>query len=219
MFKINNALTRIIGICLFTLIVCLFLFINISRVNKAKPIEVLVASQDIPSGIYLKPEMVVKIKLPARLANSNEIKDLEEVAGLTTITAIPKGAPIVYNQFSPTEKAQAPIQSHNPTNYILIVDENTRVGKIFKPKTNYSYFLNFKWSEFDVPLAVFPKVKFIYTDSQPVKPFGYAQNTTRQFTLTPIQTEKLKELSGQSIQLILKGVNGDEVTKISSLKE
>jgi hypothetical protein len=70
-----------------------------------------------------------------------------------------------------------------------------------------------------LPLAVFPFVKLIYSNTQPIRPFGYAENKTVLFTLTLNQVEILKSLSGQSVQLDLEGDNGDEVTKISPLKK
>lgn len=162
--------------------------------------------------------MVVKSKFPIQLTNSDEIKDLEEVAGLTTIMPIPKGKPIVYTQFSPTEKAQAPIQSHNPTNYFFTVDENTRIGKLFLPGTIDSYLGKFNGIKSGPPFAVFPFVNLNYSSTQPIHPFGYAENKTLLFTLTPSQVENLKSLSGQSIELILKGTNGDEIVGIAPYK-
>jgi hypothetical protein len=163
--------------------------------------------------------MVVKMKCPAYLTNYDDIKDLQEVAGLITLAPIPKGKPIVYNQFSPSEKAQAPIQSHNPTNFILAVDDNSRSGKLLKQRTNYSFTGKFNWDKYDAPLANFPKVKFIYLDSQPIKPFGYAQKSINLFSVTQIQAEKLKALTGKSICLALKGISGDEIMDISELKD
>src|SRR5208283_1160957 len=113
MIKINAVYIRTFLIFLVILTVFLFLILYISNKHKTDIVGILVASQNIPSGVFIKSEMVIKTKFPGYLTNSNEIKDLEEVAELTTITAIPKDDPIVYNQFSPTEKAQAPIQSHN----------------------------------------------------------------------------------------------------------
>jgi|GEM_PF-6982639 len=219
MVKINVIYIRSILIFLFIIIISIYLFSTIANRHKTDSAEILVATQNIPFGTFIRPVMVVKTKFPTHLINSNEIMDLEEVSGLTTITSIPKGQPIVYTQFSPTEKAQAPVQSHNPKNYTLTVNENTKEGKLFKPGTIDSNFGKFNGIKSGPPINQFPFVKLNYLNAQPIKPFGYAENKTLMFTLTSTQADNLKILSGQHIQLFLKGANGDEVVEISPIKK
>jgi hypothetical protein len=218
MVKMSAVDIRTIFIVLISLVITMLLTVNIISENRLNSVEILVASQDIPSGIFIKPEMVTKTKSSSRLTNSNEVKDLEELSGLTTITFIPKGMPIVYTQFSPTEKAQAPIQSHNPKNYNLTVDEDTGIGKLYAPGTIDSYLGKFNGIKSGKPIAQFSSVILIYTKATPVRPFGYAENKIHFYTLTPTPAEYLLPLSGGSIQLVLNGANGDEVAAVSRLK-
>lgn len=218
MVKMNAVNIRLILIVLISLVITLFLTEYIISENQLNSVEILVASQDIPSGIFIKPEMVRKTKSSSRLTNSNEVKDLEELSGLTTIAFIPKGKPIVYTQFSPTEKAQAPIQSHNPKNYNLTVDEDTGIGKLYVPGTIDSYLGKFNGIKSRKPIAQFSSVNLIYTKATPVRPFGYAENNIHFFSLTPAQAQLLISVSDKSIQLVLNGVSGDEVTTVSLAK-
>ncbi len=216
MAKIRLLLIALIGASLIFLL-NLLLFQKPSRENRS--IEILVASQDIPAGTYLKPEMVVKTEFPAYLINSNEIMDLQEVAGLQTLFLISKGKPIVYTQFPPTEKAQSPIQSHNPLNFTLTINAETKNGKLYKPGTIDSYLGKFTGIKSGEPIALFPKVQSVYKNIHPIHPFGYAENKTFLYSITPTQADELKLLAGKPIQLMLSGVNGDEILKISSLNK
>lgn len=177
--------------------------------------EILVAAQDIPAGIFINPKMVVKTQLPVSLESSYNINDLQEVDGLTTVIFIPKGKPIVYTQFAPSEKAQAPVRGHNPQNYTFAVNEETGVGKLFKPGTNFYFFGKASERTEEIPSLVFKKVELVYQVYQPLKSFGYAQNSIRLFTITPAQVELLKSLAGRPLKLLLKGTNGEEIVDIS----
>ena len=185
MAKITAVNTQLISIFFIILVLALLLVVNFALRTQSNSVEILVASQDIPSGVFIKPEMVTKTNSPYHLTNANGVKDLEELSGLITITFIPKGKPIVYTQFSPTEKAQAPIQSHNPTNYNLTVDETTSIGKLFPPGTIESYLGKFIGIKNGKPIALFSSVTLVYSEVSPIRPFGYAENKIHFYTLTP----------------------------------
>lgn len=113
----NSSLFLVSVISLCVLIAFLFLITYISNKNKLKPIEVLVASQDIPSGIFIKPEMVVKMKCPAYLTNYDDIKDLQEVAGLITLAPIPKGKTDCLQPILPKRKSPSPNSKPQPNKF------------------------------------------------------------------------------------------------------
>ncbi len=183
--------------------------------EKKTSIEVFIAAKDIPSGIFIKPEMMIKTSLPTSLATPNDIKDFQEVEDLTTIVPIPKGAPIVYTQFAPTEKVQSANLCHNPGNYTLAVDEVTQTGKLYKSGTKFYFPGNVREDKGEIPDLVFQNMKLVYKSGQALKPISHPENTTRMFTVTPTQVETLREASGKPLQLVLKGVNSDEVSSIT----
>jgi Flp pilus assembly protein CpaB len=183
--------------------------------EKKSTTEVFVAAKDIPSGTFIKPEMMKKHQLPTSLATPNDIKDFQEVEDLTTIVPIPKGTTIAYTQFAPTEKVQSSNLCHNPENYTLAVDEANQTGRLFKPGTKFYFPGNVRDGKNEVPEAVFQNMKLVYQSGQAVKPISNPQNTIHMFTMTPTQVEILKEDSGKPLQLVLKGVNSDEIWEIS----
>ncbi len=208
----------IIGLYFCVFIVLIFLMDAYQKRISNQTVEILVAARDIPKGVFLKPDMVVKSHIFVFQYDTNDVEDLQEVESLTTLVPIPKGRPIAYTQFSPSEKAQAPIRSHNPLNYTLAVDESTNTGKLYKPGANLYVFGKAGIKKDEIPIVDFPKVELVYPTPQPVKPFGYAKDNIHLISITPAQAEELKTKSGESIQLVLKGLNGNEMSAVIDLK-
>jgi Flp pilus assembly protein CpaB len=192
------------------------LLISIPNQNlKKSSTEVFVAARDIPSGTFIKPEMMAKHQLPTSLATPNDIKDFQEVEDLTTIIPIPKGTTVVYTQIAPTEKVQSTNLCHDPENYTLAVDEATRMGRLFKPGTKFYFPANVRDGKAEVPEAVFQNMKLVYGIEQSLKSISNPQNTIRMFTVTPTQVETLRKAAGKPLQLVLKGTNNDEISEIN----
>jgi hypothetical protein len=201
---------------LLVLVFLLFWMVQENRKNRGQA-EILVAAQDIPAGSFISPSMVAISRCPISMVHPENINDLRELDGLTTLFAIPKGRQITYNQFSPSDKAKALSKSHNPHNYTLAVDEATGTGQLFKPGANFFGKVSGKFQ--DMPLMVFQRVKLDYISHQPLKPLGQGNISTRLFTITPAQVKTLKNLEGQPLKLLLTGASGDEVVDISSLNK
>jgi hypothetical protein len=197
---------------LFVLVFLLFWMVQENRKNGGQA-EILVAAQDIPAGSFISPSMVAISRCPISMVHPENINDLRELDGLTTLFAIPKGRQITYNQFSPSDKAKALSKSHNPHNYTLAVDEATGTGQLFKPGANFFGKVSGKFQ--DMPLMVFLRVKLVYVMHQPLKPLNQKKNSIRFFTMTPAQVKTLKNLEGKPLQLLLAGPSGDEIVEIS----
>lgn len=184
--------------------------------NKSTDITIFLAAKDIPAGVLIRPEMLIKTQIPSKQADWKAINDFQEISGLTTLVLIRKDEIILYNHLSPTAKALGPTRSSSPQNYILTFNESTGVGKLFKPGSNLYIFGKASDKPLDIPLAVFPNVELNYKDQQTQKTKSPWENPIHLFSITPSQAESLKKLGGQSLRLFLDNPFKDEILDIFS---
>src|SRR5271157_3693945 len=194
--KENKRRLLILSFFIF-LIVPSFLFLYKKFSNSE--VTIFLAAQDIPKGVYLKPDMLLPVRVSQGQVSWKAVHNFQEVSGLNTLVPIRKGEPILYDQMSPTAKAFSPLCGRNPQSYFLTVDENTWVGKLYPPGADLYFCGHMSDKTIEKPLAVFSKVVVVYQNGQSEK--GLSKNPVQVFLVTPDQAQTLTNLKAQSLRL------------------
>src|SRR5579859_8138804 len=109
----RNSLIALVAGVLFGLLAFFILYQQAAEINKkSTPIETLIASQYIPAGSYLKPEMVEKKAIPEAFIGPSAIRDIKEVDGLMTLAPISANEQILSNKFGSGEGSLALTLNH-----------------------------------------------------------------------------------------------------------
>src|SRR5579862_1556197 len=129
----NSLIALIIGL-LFGGLAFFILFQNAAEVEKkATPVEVLVATDYIPAGVFLKADMVEKKTVPDVYISPSAIRELKEVDGMMTLVPISAGEQILSNKFGEGEATLALALNPGFRAYTIAVDETNGVGGLLKP--------------------------------------------------------------------------------------
>lgn len=208
------------------------LYQNASEIDqKATPVQVLVASDYIPAGAFLKPDMVEKKSIPDAYVSPSAIRDLKEVDGLMTMVPISAGEQILSNKFGIGEETLAFTLSPGYRAYTLAVDETNGVGGLIRPGNHVDILSKIDSDNRSMTTFVYQNVQVLAvgqkldwksnssknpsTDSPP-DDSGYSTVT---LAVTPEQAETLMYLEGRPLRLVLRGPNDDEIVSVPSQSE
>ncbi len=209
------------------------LYQNASEIDqKATPVQVLVASDYIPAGVFLGPNMVEKKPVPGSYVSPSAIRDLKEVDGLMTLVPISAGEQILSNKFGVGEETLALALNPGYRAYTLAVDETSGVGNLVRPGNHVDILTKVETDKRSVTSFVFQNVQVLAvgqklnwksspakntsTDASNDDDAGYSTVT---LAVTPEQAETLMDLEGRPLRLVLRGPNDDEIVSVPSQSE
>lgn len=195
-------------------VLCLFL---VSRGNPPANPEttVVVAAQDIPAGVFLRPEMILLTRMPYGRVSWKAVQDSKEVVGLTTLVPIAKGAAVLYDQMSPTGGAFGPFCGHSPGNYFLTVNQESGLGKLYAPGADLYSFGKISDRTPEKPIAVFPKVEWLFSSGRFPQASVRSENPVHLYSLSPAQAGGLQKISGRPLSLLINDPIKDEILGFS----
>lgn len=193
--------------------------------------QILVASQYIPAGVFLKPDMVERKAIPDSYVSPSAIRDLKEVDSLLTLVPISSGEQILSNKFGEGEATLALALNPGYRAYTLAIDETTGVGNLLRPGNHVDILTKLESEKRIVTSFVFQNIQILAvgqkinwrhatqksTDSNPGD--GDSGYGTVTLAVTPEQAETLMYLDGSPLRLVLRGPNDDEVVSITSQSE
>lgn len=193
--------------------------------QKSTPIAVLTASRYIPAGSFLKPDMVEKKMIPESFVSPSAIRSLQEIEGLTSLVPLSAGEQVLSNKFG--ERGQSLALSLNPgyRAYSLAVNETTGVGGLLRPGNRIDLLAKFESEKREITSFVFQDLQVLAVgqtldmvkqrdnpnSTETPENSGYSTVT---LAVTPEQAETLMYLEGQSLRLVLRAPNDDEIATV-----
>ncbi|HUO57389.1 MAG TPA: Flp pilus assembly protein CpaB [bacterium] len=196
--------------------------------EKTTPVPVLVASRYIAPGSYLKADMVERKSIPEAYVSPSAIRDIKEVEGLASMTAISSGEQVLSNKFGMGEDSLAVVLNPGYRAYTLEVSETSGVGNLLRPgnyvdiltktESNKSETTSFVFQNLQV-LAVGDKLVKLGKSSSDAGNTSSTTGTTGYSTVTlavtPEQAETLMYLEGHPLRLLLRAPSDDEIVSIT----
>ncbi len=208
------------------------LYQNASEVEKkATPVQVLVASDYIPAGVFLRADMVEKKSIPESYVSPSAIRDLKEVDGLMALVPISAGEQVLSNKFGVGEETLALALIPGYRAYTLAVDETNGVGSLLRPGNRVDILTRIESDKRSVTSFVFQDVQVLAVGQRldwksgntPDASAATTDDTTGYSTVTlavtPEEAETLMCLEGRPLRLVLRGPNDDAIASIPSQSE
>jgi pilus assembly protein CpaB len=227
----NSIIALVIGILSGGLAFFL-LYQNTSEIEKkTTPVQVLVASDYIPAGAFLKADMVEKKTVPESFVSPSAIRELREVDGLMTLAPISAGEQILSNKFGAGEETLALTLNPGFRAYTLEVNETSGVGSLLRPGNHVDILTRLDSNKREVTSFVFQNLQVLATGQRldwgrRSKRSEGADNddtnggySTVTLAVTPEQAETLMFLEGHPLRLVLRGPNDEEIVSIASQSE
>ncbi len=227
----NSLIALVIGV-LFGGLAFFILYQNAAELEKkTTPVEVLVAVDYIPAGVFLKPDMVQKKSVPDSYVSPSAIRDLKEVDGMMTMVPISAGEQILSNKFSEGEASLALALNPGYRAYTLAVDETNGIGGLLKPGNHVDILTRLESDKRSVTSFVFQNVSVIAVGqklgwkpnlsktSAPAPGDDNSGYSTVTLAVTPEQAETLMYMEGRPLRLILRGPNDDEIVSVPAQTE
>jgi pilus assembly protein CpaB len=227
----NSTIALLAGVS-FGVLAFFLLYRNASEIEaKATPVQILVAADYIPAGVFLKSNLVEKKDIPESFASPSAIRDLREVEGLMTLVPISAGEQILSNKFGTGEETLALTLNPGFRAYTLAVDETSGVGDLIRPGNHVDILTKLDSDKREISSFVFQNLQVLAVgqkltinqqvqkdqDSAPdANNMGYSTVT---LAVTPEQAETLMYLEGRPLRLILRGPNDDEIVSIATQSE
>ena len=226
----NSIIALVVGVLAGGLAFYL-LYQNASEIDqKATPVQVLVASDYIPAGVFLKPEMVEKKNVPESYVSPSAIRDLKEVEGLMSLVPISAGEQILSNKFGSGEPTLALALNPGMRAYTLEVSETSGVGSLLRPGNNVDILAKIDDEKRTVVSYVLQNVPVIAVGQKlngkpsSQKDSGGSQDenpgySTVTLAVKPEEAETLMYLEGHSLRLVLRGPNDEDIVSLPNLSE
>lgn len=228
----RNSIIALVGGIFFGALAFFLLYQQASEIEKkATPVQILAASEYIPAGVFLKPEMIAKKAVPESYVSPSAIRDPKEVDGLMTLVPISAGEQILSNKFGEGEATLALTLNPGYRAYTLAVDETNGVGNLLRPGNHVDILTKLESEKRVVTSFVFQDIQVLAVgqrlnlrqrsqkgqDSTPSD--NDSDYGTVTLAVTPEQAETLMYLEGRPLRLILRGPNDDEIVSVSSQSE
>ncbi len=227
----NSIIALVIGV-LFGSLAFFLLYQQASEVEKkTTPVQILVATQYIPAGVFLKPDIVERKAIPDSYVSPSAIRDLKEVDGLMTLVPVSAGEQILSNKFGEGEATLALALNPGYRAYTLAIDETTGVGNLLKPGNHVDILTKLESEKRIVTSFVFQNIQILAVgqklnwrhisqkSSDSKQSDGDSGYGTVTLAVTPEQAETLMYLEGRPLRLILRGPNDEEIVSIPSQSE
>ena len=207
------------------------LYQNASEIDKkATPVQVLVASDYIPAGIFLKPEMVEKKNIPESYVSPSAIHDLKEVDGLMTLVPLSAGEQILSNKFGAGEETLALTLNPGFRAYTLDVNETSGVGDLLRPGNHVDILAKVDDDKRTMVSFILQNVQIIAVGqklnwkSSAQKDSSQGQDNNSSYStvtlaVKPDEAEMLMDLEGRALRLVLRGPNDEDIVSVPSLSE
>lgn len=227
----NTIIALAVGI-IFGILAFYLLYQQASEIEKkTTPVQVLVASDYIPAGVFLKADMVQKKAIPEAYVSPSAIRDTREVDGLMTMAPISSGEQILSNKFGYGEPSLALKLNPGYRAYTLDVNETSGVGNLLHPGNYVDILTKIDSDKHSVTSFVFQNILILAVGqklsstnvSQKNKNLtggenesGYSNVT---LAVTPEQAETLMYLEGRPLRLVLRGPNDEEIVSVPSQSE
>ena len=195
---------------------------------RSTPVSILVAARYIPAGSFLKNGMAELKSVPGAFVSPSAIRDLQEVAGLTTLAPISAGEQILSNKFGEGRVTLALTLNPGFRAYTLDVSETTGVGGLLRPGNRVDLLTKVASGKREVTSFVYQDVLVLAVGRKLGSPStGVSENQaedegnygTVTLAVTPEQAETLMFLQGQPLRLILRAPNDDDVVSIAPQSE
>lgn len=208
------------------------LFQNASEIEKkTTPVQVLIATNYIPAGALLKPDMIEKKAIPDSYVSPSAIRDLKDVEGMMTLVPISAGEQILSNKFGESDASLALALNPGYRAYTLAVDETNGVGGLLKPGNHVDVLTRLESDKRSITSFVFQNIQVIAVGqklgwkpslsktSSTATNDDNASYSTVTLAVTPEQAEILMYMEGHPLHLILRGPNDDEIVSVPSQTE
>jgi pilus assembly protein CpaB len=207
------------------------LFQNASDLEKkTTPVQILIASNYIPAGVFLNPDMVEKKAIPESFISPSAIRDLKEVEGLITLVPTSAGEQILSNKFGAGEATLALTLSPGYRAYTLAVDETSGVGSLLRPGNHVDILTKIESDKRSLTSFVFQNIQILAVGKKinwRLSTKGDDKNlnnndsdySTVTLAVTPEQAETLMYLEGHPLRLVLREPTDDEIVSIPSQNE
>ena len=197
--------------------------------QRTTPIQVLVASQYIPAGSLLKADMVEKRSVPESFVSPGTIRDLRDVEGLMSLTAISAGEPILSNKFGEGEETLALTLNPGYRAYSLEVSETAGVGGLLRPGNHVDLLTKFETNKRETTAFVFQDLQVLAVGQK----LGGSSRTKKDqaggptdggyshvtLAVTPEQAETLMYLEGRALKLVLRPPHDEDIVSVPSQSE
>jgi len=198
--------------------------------QKATPVQVLVASQYIPAGSFLKPDMVDKKMVPESFVSPGTIRDVRDVEGLMSLTAISAGEPILSNKFGEGEETLALTLNPGFRAYTLEVSETSGVGGLIRPGNHVDLLAKIDSNKRETTSFAFQNLQVLAVGqrfsgssrskkTQETNASESGAYNTVTLSVTPEQAEILMYLEGKALRLILRAPNDEEIVSVPPQSE
>ncbi len=199
--------------------------------KKATPVQVLVASDYIPVGVFLKANMVEKKTVPESFVSPSAIRDLREVDDLMTLVPISEGEQIQSNKFGTGEETLALSLNPGFRAYTLEVNETSGVGNLIRPGNHVDILTKLDSDKREVTSFVFQNLQVLAVgqklnsiqhskkEKESIVDDSNSGYSTITLAVTPEQAETLMYLDGRPLRLILRSSNDDEIVSVTNQSE
>jgi pilus assembly protein CpaB len=230
----NSVIALVVGI----LSGCLAFYLLYQKTSeieqKATPTQVLVAAHYIPPGTFLNPEMAEKKVFPESYISPSAIRDLKEVDGLMSLVPISAGEQILSNKFGLGEQTLALSLNPGYRAYTLEVNETTGVGNLVRPGNHVDILAKLNSEKRQVTSFVFQDLQVLAVGQKlgyvgmPKKNNGESNSggndnsgsySTVTLAVTPEEAETLMFFEGQSLKLVLRAPNDNEISVVPAQSE
>jgi len=198
--------------------------------RKTTPVQVLVASQYIPAGSLLKADMVEKRSVPESFVSPGTIRDVRDVEGLMSLTAISAGEPILSNKFGEGEETLALTLNPGYRAYNLEVSETAGVGGLLRPGNHVDLLTKVEANKRETTAFVFQDLQVLAVGQklggssrskkdQGTSPADSGTYSNVTLAVTPEQAETLMYLDGKAMKLVLRAPNDEDIVSVPAQSE
>jgi pilus assembly protein CpaB len=222
----KNSMIALVAGILFGVLAFMLLYEQTSEIEKkTTPVQILIASQYIPAGAFLRPDMVEKKSIPGSYVSPSAIKDPKEVEGLMTLVPISSGEQVLSNKFGMGDESLALTLNPGYRAYTLEVNEPSGVGNLLKPGNHVDILTKMDSDKRSIVSMVFQNIQIIAVGQslnwKPSSGKGSSISSadspgynTVTLAITPEQAETLMDLDGHPLRLILRGPGDEEIVTV-----
>jgi pilus assembly protein CpaB len=227
----NSTIALIAGV-LFGGLAFFLLYRNASEIEaKATPVQILIAADYIPAGVFLKANMVEKKAVPESFVSPSAIHELQEVDGLSTLVPISAGEQILSNKFGSGEETLALTLNPGFRAYTVEVNETSGVGNLIRPGNHVDILTKLDSDKREITSFAFQNLQVLAVGQKLTFNQAAQKNqdsnlddnnagySTVTLAVTPEQAETLMYLEGHPLRLVLRGPNDDEIVSVAAQSE
>lgn len=227
----NSIIALVTGV-LFAALAFYLLYQNASELEKrTTPIPILVATGYIPAGVYLKPEMVERKKVPESFVSPSAIRETKEVEGLMTLVPLSAGEQVLANKFGEGEPTLSLSLNPGFRAYTLEVNETSGVGGMVRAGNRVDILAKIARSGQEWTAFAFQDLRVLATGQRLERMGGPKKGSEASGTengsnygtvtleVTPEQAETLFFLEGRPLRLVLRAPGDEEVVALGSKTE